>query len=117
MELRLDLLLDAAPEELTAAVISPFPAATFDLALVVDAATAAGEVTAAVRDGAGSLLEDLRLFDVFSGAQVGPGRKSLAFALRLRAPDRTLTAEETAGVRAAAVSEAARRCGATLRGS
>jgi phenylalanyl-tRNA synthetase beta chain len=117
MELRLDDILDAAPEELTAPPISPFPPATFDLALVVDAATPAAEVTAAVRVGAGPLLEELRLFDVFTGAQVGEGRKSLAFALRLRAPDRTLTAEETAAVREAAVRAAAERCDATLRGS
>jgi phenylalanyl-tRNA synthetase beta chain len=117
MELRLDLLLDQAPEELTAPAISPFPAATFDLALVVEESTSAREVTEAVRDGAGPLLEDLRLFDVFTGTQVGEGRKSLAFSLRLRAPDRTLTAEEAAAVRTAAVDEARRRCGATLRGS
>jgi phenylalanyl-tRNA synthetase beta chain len=116
MELRLDVLLDAAPEELTAAVISPFPAAVFDLALVVDAGVAAADVSAALRHGAGPLLEDLRLFDVYTGSQVGEGRKSLAFAVRLRAPDRTLTAEESAAVRNAAVDEAARRCGASLRG-
>jgi phenylalanyl-tRNA synthetase beta chain len=73
-------------------------------------------VAAAVREGAGSLLEELRLFDVYTGAQVGEGHKSLAFALRLRAPDRTLTAEEVAQVREAAVAEAGRRCEAVLRG-
>jgi phenylalanyl-tRNA synthetase beta chain len=117
MELRLDTLLDAAPEELTAPPISPFPVATFDLAFVVDAAMPAADVAAAVRDGAGPLLEELRLFDVFTGAQVGEGRKSLAFALRLRARDHTLTAEETADVRESAVRVAAERCGATLRGA
>jgi phenylalanyl-tRNA synthetase beta chain len=70
-----------------------------------------------VRAGAGPLLEELRLFDVYTGAQVGDGRKSLAFALRLRAHDHTLTAEETARVREAAVGAAAERCGATLRGA
>ena len=117
MELRLDYLLDAAPEELTAPLISPFPPASFDLALVVAAATPAAAVAAAVRDGAGTLLEALRLFDVYSGEQLGEGRKSLAFAVRLRAPDRTLTADEVAQVRAAALAEAARRCDATLRGA
>jgi phenylalanyl-tRNA synthetase beta chain len=70
-----------------------------------------------VRAGAGPLLEDLRLFDVYAGEQVGAGHKSLAFAVRLRAPDHTLTAEEVAEVRAAAVAEATRRCDATLRGA
>ena len=115
MELRLDDLLAAAPEDARAGVISAFPPATFDLALVVDGSTPAAEVAAAVRDGAGPLLEDLRLFDVFAGEQVGAGRKSLAFALRLRAPDRTLTAEEVAASRQAAIAAAAERCGAALR--
>ena len=117
MELRLDDVLAAAPEEPTAPVISPFPVATFDLALVVAEVTPSADVAGAVRAGAGPLLEDLRLFDVYTGGQVGEGRKSLAFAVRLRAPDRTLTADEVAEVRGAAVAEAARRCGATLRGA
>jgi phenylalanyl-tRNA synthetase beta chain len=116
MELRLDDLLGAAPAEARAGVISAFPPATFDLALVVDATTPAADLAAALREGAGPLLEDLRLFDVFTGAQVGAGRKSLAFALRLRAPDRTLTAEEVARTREAAVAAAEQRCGAVLRG-
>ena len=117
MELRLDDLLDAATAEPKAPPISAFPPATFDLALVVDAGTPAAAVANAVRAGAGPLLEDLRLFDVFEGAQVGAGRKSLAFALRLRAPDRTLTSEEAAAVRQAAIQAAAERCGAILRGA
>src|ERR1017187_1948128 len=54
--------------------------------------------------------------DVYTGAQAGEGRKSLAYTLRFRAPDRTLTAEETTAARDAAVAEAARRVGAVLRG-
>ena len=61
-------------------------------------------------------LEDLRLFDVYTGDQVGEGRKSLAYTLRLRAPDRTLTAEDATAARDAAVAEAARQTGAVLRG-
>jgi len=77
-----------------------------------------GELLTAVRDGirsVGDVLEELRVFDVYTGAQVGEGRKSVAFSLRLRAPDRTLTADDTAAVRAAAVAEANRRFGAVLR--
>ena len=73
------------------------------------------EVEAALREGAGDLLESVRLFDVYTGSQVGEGRKSLAFALRFRAPDRTLTEEETAAARDAAVAVAAERCGAVQR--
>ncbi|MGV2837541.1 phenylalanine--tRNA ligase subunit beta-related protein, partial [Pseudomonas shirazensis] len=72
-----------------------------DLALVVDEDVPAQDVFDAVRDGAGELLEDLRLFDVFTGEQLGAGKKSLAFSLRLRAQDRTLTAQDAVAVREA----------------
>ncbi len=117
MELDLDQLVAAAPGEVAAPVVSTYPVATLDLALVVDAAVPAAHVAAALRDGAGPLLESLRLFDVYAGPQVGAGRRSLAYALRLRAPDRTLTAEELAGVREALVASAARTTGAVLRGA
>ena len=65
---------------------------------------------------AAPLLEDVRLFDVYTGAQAGEGSKSLAYTLRFRAPDRTLTADEVSEARDAAVTEAARRTGAVLRG-
>ena len=70
-----------------------------------------------VASGWADLLEEIRLFDVYTGAQVGEGKKSLAYTLRLRAPDHTLTASEAATVREAAVTEAARRTGALLRGT
>ena len=66
--------------------------------------------------GAGELLESVRLFDVYTGAQLGEGRKSLAYKLTFRAPDRTLTAAEAVAARDAAVAEAAARVGAELRG-
>lgn len=75
------------------------------------------EIEAALREGAGELLESLRLFDVFTGDQVGEGRKSLAYALRFRAPDRTLTVDEASAARDAAVALAAERTGAVLRGA
>jgi phenylalanyl-tRNA synthetase beta chain len=56
------------------------------------------------------------LFDVYTGEQVGTGKRSLAFALRLRASDRTLTVEEATTARDAAVSAVTERFGATLRG-
>jgi phenylalanyl-tRNA synthetase beta chain len=87
-----------------------------DLALVVADDVPAAEVDAALRDGAGELLEGLRLFDVYTGAPVPAGSRSLAYALTLRAPDRTLTSEEATAVRDAAVTEAASRTGAALRG-
>ena len=68
-------------------------------------------------DGAGPLLEAVRLFDVYTGAQVSSGQKSLAYKLTFRAPDRTLTAEEAVAARDSAVAAASSRLGATLRGA
>jgi phenylalanyl-tRNA synthetase beta chain len=120
-ELDLDVLLAAAsPDPVPAVPVSTFPVAKEDVALVVDASVPAADVLDAVRVGAasspaGDVVEEVRLFDVYTGAQVGPDRKSLAFALRLRSDDRTLTAQESAAVRDAVVAEAHRRFGATLR--
>jgi phenylalanyl-tRNA synthetase beta chain len=117
MELSLDRLLAAVPDVVRVPAVSTFPPATLDVALVVAADVPAEDVAAALRDGAGPLLESLRLFDVYTGEQVGAGHKSLAYALRLRAPDRTLTVEEAVAVRDAAVTVASERTGAVLRGT
>jgi phenylalanyl-tRNA synthetase beta chain len=115
MEISPDVLINAAPVVAAAAVVSAYPPATIDIAVAVPVAVPSGEVAEALRVGAGELLESIRLFDVYVGDQVGSARKSLAFTLRLRALDRTLTADEVARVREAAVDEAARRHGAELR--
>jgi len=115
-ELDLEVLLAAAPGPVTAEPVRTFPVAKEDVALVVPAQVPAEQVRRALVDGAGDLAEDVRLFDVYTGEQVPDGSRSLAFALRLRAADRTLTAEETAAARDAAVAEAGRRTGAVLRG-
>ncbi|MGR8011553.1 phenylalanine--tRNA ligase subunit beta [Streptomyces hypolithicus] len=117
MELDLDRLERAGAGALRAPRISTFPVATQDVALVVAADVPSVDVEAALREGAGELLESLRLFDVFTGEQLGAGHKSLAYALRFRAPDRTLTVEEATAARDAAVALAAARTGAVLRGA
>ena len=86
-----------------------------DVALVVDRAVPAADLTQALVDGGGELLESVRLFDVYGGDQVGADRRSLAFALVVRAADRTLTAADAGAVRDAAVAVAAERFGARLR--
>ncbi|WP_341395861.1 phenylalanine--tRNA ligase subunit beta [Arthrobacter sp. G119Y2] len=115
LELDADALFDAAPEVIVARDISSFPATTQDVALVVEAGIPAEAVLETLREGAGELLEDISLFDVYSGKGIEEGRKSLAFALRFRAPDRTLTADEASESRAAAVALAAERFGAVQR--
>lgn len=156
MELDMSVLETAAAAlgPVQGQVISAYPVATQDVALIVPAAVPAADVEAALVAGAaaaagagaaGSVagqpraaesgagapesgtpesgtagaevyLESIRLFDVYTGEQAGEGRKSLAYTLRFRAPDRTLTAEEASAARDAAVAEAARRTGAVLRG-
>ncbi|APE14609.1 phenylalanine--tRNA ligase subunit beta [Mycobacterium sp. WY10] len=112
-----ELDLDAVPiiETLPAPRVSPFPAVFQDVSLVVAADVAAQAVVDAVRDGAGELLEDVALFDVYTGPQIGEDRKSLTLALRFRAPDRTLTEDEASAARDAAVAAAAERVGAVQR--
>ncbi len=113
----MELNLDAIPitETLPAVRVSPFPAVFQDVSLVVAADVGAQAVIDALRDGAGELLEDIRLFDVYTGPQVGAGHKSLALALRFRAADRTLTEDEASTAREAAVQRAAESVGAVQR--
>ncbi|MER7663299.1 phenylalanine--tRNA ligase subunit beta [Streptomyces sp. NPDC096193] len=117
MELDLDLVEQASAGTVPAPRIATFPVATQDVALVVDGQVPAADVEKALNDGAGELLESIRLFDVFTGEQIGAGKKSLAYALKFRAPDRTLTVEEASAARDAAVALAAERTGAVLRGA
>ncbi|MFE5588900.1 phenylalanine--tRNA ligase subunit beta [Streptomyces sp. NPDC056549] len=117
MEIDLDLLEKANEGPLKAPRISSFPVATQDVALVVASGVPAADVEAALTEGAGELLESIRLFDVYTGDQLGEGSKSLAYALKFRATDRTLTVDEASAARDAAVALAAERTGAVLRGA
>jgi phenylalanyl-tRNA synthetase beta chain len=114
-ELDLDALIELAPAEVSPRPIVSMPAATQDLSLVVAVEVPAGEVLATVIEGAGELLEHAALVDDYRGNGVPDGSKSLTFALRFRAPDRTLTAAEASDAKLAAVTLAAERHGAMLR--
>ncbi|GAB4004478.1 phenylalanine--tRNA ligase subunit beta [Nocardioides ultimimeridianus] len=115
LEIDLDLLMGAAPDVRPGPSFSTMPLAKEDVALVVDADVTVAAVQEALREGAGELLESVRLFDVYTGEQIGEGRKSLAFALRFRSPDSTLTEAETGAARDAAVARAAELTGAVQR--
>lgn len=115
VELDADALFAAAADVIVAKSISSFPVATQDVALLVSAEVPAGELLEVLRAGAGELLEDVSLFDDYRGVGIPEGKKSLAFGLRFRADDRTLTAEEATEARQAAVSAAAEAFGAVLR--
>ena len=115
-EIDLDVLLAAAPQEpLRAGPVSSFPVAKEDFAFIVDTAVTAAALRSVVREAAGELAEDVREFDVFTGPQVGEGKKSIALAVRLRAADRTLAAEDVAAVRDRIVTAASEQLGAVLR--
>ena len=95
--------------------VSRFPASDIDLAFVLDDGVPAVEVQQHLRESAGEVLEDVWLFDVFRGAQIGEGNKSLAFRLRFRAPDRTLDEEELTHLRSQSIDAVASAFKATLR--
>jgi phenylalanyl-tRNA synthetase beta chain len=112
----LDLDAVPVPDPARGPDISTFPPVLWDVALVVSSEVPAAAVEDAIRSGAGALLESVRLFDRFSDEErLGPGMVSLAFELRLRAPDRTLTSDEAAAARDAAIAAATERTGAALR--
>ncbi len=115
VELDLDALIRLAPASGQIEPLSAHPATKQDLALVVAATVPAAQVQAALRAGAGALLESISLFDVYQGDQIGDGQKSLAYRLVFRAPDRTLTEKEASQARDAAAAEAARLTGAVMR--
>ncbi len=114
MEL-VELLIDRGPWQYTPP--STYPPVIFDLAFAMDESVPAGEVLAVVRDAAGPYLEGVRVFDVFRGPSIGEGRKSIAVALSLRAPDRTLTEEDAGPVRRAIADAVRNTVGAELRGT
>jgi phenylalanyl-tRNA synthetase beta chain len=111
----LDKLASAAPEVVAFRPFPSVPALREDLAVTLPESVPAAEVLERVRTAAGETLEDVGVFDVYTGGQVGEGHRSLALALSFQARDRTLTDEDIAPVReriVAALSE----LGGELRG-
>lgn len=95
---------------------SQFPPSAIDLAFVVDESVTAAAIAATLSSAGGALLEDVRVFDEFRAESLGAGRRSLAFSLRYRAGDRTLTDAEVGELRARAIDAVTATHGATLRG-
>jgi len=114
-ELDLDAMLELAQARPVAASLSGFPAATQDVSLTVPTDVAAGAVRSALIEGGAPLLEGARLVDDYRGPGLAEGTKSLTFALRFRADDRTLTAAEATEAKLAGVAVAADRFGAAIR--
>src|SRR4029077_3623787 len=99
MELDLGVLLGGSRRSILARPVSRYPSSNIDLAFVVADTVPAGDVLRTLRAAGGELLERVSVFDTFRSDAIGPGRVSLAFSLRFRAPDRTLTDAEVATLR------------------
>jgi phenylalanyl-tRNA synthetase beta chain len=114
--LDLDKIVAAVPEDAGYADVVSYPPLRQDLAVILDAGVPAGRAAEVIRRAGGTLLTAAEVFDVYTGAQVGEGRRSLAFALTFRAADRTLTDEDVAPVREAIVAALRDELGGELRG-
>ena len=114
-ELDLESLLELLPERIVYEDVIAFPALRQDLAFVVDEAASAGELVAAARGAAGPELRELRVFDVYRGEGIPPGRKSIAFHAEFRSPERTLSDEDAKELRQRIVAALADQFGAELR--
>ena len=114
-ELLVPMLLEAVRGEVAYREVSRFPAVHRDLAFMLDREVRAGDVRGALVEAVGELLDRAVLFDVFEGQALPEGKMSLAFAVDLRAPDRTLTDEEADRVVRAIAERLARDFGAELR--
>ncbi len=115
-ELDLDRLFLLVPPSFAARSVPRFPPILEDIALVVDDAVSAGSVAGAIRQVGGTLLAEVRLFDVYRGPQVAAGKKSLAFSLAFQAPDRTLTDADIEKEKTRILAALAEGLGARLRG-
>ena len=114
-ELDLADLFAGAREPVTYTDVITYPAVRQDIAVSVPEEVAAGDLVAAAREAVGSVLREIRVFDVYRGGQVGEARKSIAFSVEFQSPDRTLTEADAAGLRATILDALKTRYGAELR--
>lgn len=114
-EVHLDAFIEAAEEVLVFRDLLAYPPVEQDLALVVDVGVPASALVAILREAGGDLLQEVRIFDLYEGAQIAAGKKSLALRLSFRAPDRTLSDGEVNGLRGHMVEAARAAVGAELR--
>ena len=115
-KLNLDTLYELVPERFDSEPVPVYPPVLEDLAFIVDEAVPAGKVETLLRQTGGNLLINLALFDVYRSAQIGAGKKSLAYQLTYQHPERTLTDEEVAKLRERIVKRLEQELGAKLRG-
>ena len=114
-EINMELLMGQQLPEPTYKPLPKYPTVTRDLAIVCNEETTVAEADAVIRKAAGKLLRDVALFDIYRGANIGEGKKSLAFSLSLRADDRTLTDADSEQVVGNILAALAKELNATLR--
>ncbi|MEF3306185.1 phenylalanine--tRNA ligase subunit beta [Paenibacillus sp. GYB003] len=115
LEIELEPLIERADFTIAYKPLPKYPAIGRDMAIVVDAAVPVGDIRRTVRETAGALLESIDVFDIYTGERLGEGKKSVAFALVYRHPDRTLTDEEVAGLHGNVVAALEQTFAAQLR--
>ncbi|HSQ25528.1 MAG TPA: phenylalanine--tRNA ligase subunit beta [Anaerolineales bacterium] len=114
-EINLEAWLANLHDRYSVAPVPPFPPVLEDLAIIVAENLPADQVAQVIRQAAGAMLSDLRLFDVYRGAQIGEGKKSLAYSLTYQAADRTLTDQEVLKIRQRILRTLEQEIGAYLR--
>ncbi|MBI9047000.1 MAG: phenylalanine--tRNA ligase subunit beta [Anaerolineaceae bacterium] len=114
-ELHLDVIFEALPGLYDAQPVPTFPPVLEDLAVIVDEGLPAARVVEVIQQAGGKMLTDIRLFDIYRGAQIGEGMKSLAYSLKYQAPDRTLTDKESGKIRKKIINRLDQVLGAKLR--
>jgi phenylalanyl-tRNA synthetase beta chain len=115
-EIDVDTLLATPRSPRASLPVSRYPASAIDLAFVVSDDVPAGDVMRTLREAGGELLEAIRLFDVFRSEALGANKVSLAFALRFRALERTLTDAEVGELRQKCIDAVVAAFDAELRG-
>ena len=114
-ELLFSVIIGQTDTEVIYKPLPKYPAVERDIAMLVDEKVTVAELEKAIRENGGNILESVELFDVYRGVQIAAGRKSVAFALRYRVPDRTLTDEEVTGRQHKIVESLEEKFGAELR--
>ena len=114
-EISFTKLMDMLLPDATYTPLPKYPAVTRDLSVVCDEALTVAQAEQTITAAAGKLLRNVKLFDIYRGANLGEGKKSLAFSLELRSDERTLTDSDTEPVISKVLAALAEQCGASLR--
>ena len=115
-ELSFDAIFDNSDMTIDYKPLPKFPAVSRDFSFICDEALEVGAIEEVMEKAAGKLCEDVKLFDIFRGEKIGEGKKSVAFRVILRAPDRTLTVEEADKVSNKIIKDLSFKLGLNIRG-